>query len=92
MILNITMGGSRKSPQPKVCVNNGQLSLRTQPRVAHANHLDQCQCILINVGVYMGRKQENAYLPNILVISRVTSNPSCEFNFKHIFTKPSGNV
>ena len=40
----------------------------------------------------MGRKQEDAYLPNIVALYRVTSNPYCEFNFKKIFTKPSGNV
>ena len=41
---------------------------------------------------HMGRKQEDAYLPNIKALSRVTSNPYCEFNFKKIFTKPSGYV
>ena len=42
--------------------------------------------------IYMGRKQEDACLPNFMVLYRVISNPYCEFNFKKIFTKPSGNV
>ena len=40
----------------------------------------------------MGKKQEDAYLPNILALSRVTSKPYFEFDLKQIFTKPSGNV
>ena len=32
----------------------------------------------------MGRKQEDAYLPNIKALSRVTSNPYCDFDFKQI--------
>ena len=39
---------------------------------------------------HMGRKQEDAYLPNIKALSRVTSNPYYEFNFKKIFTKTFG--
>ena len=46
----------------------------------------------IYIQLHMGRKQEDAYLPNIVSLYRVTSNPYCEFNFKKIFTKPSGNV
>ena len=45
-----------------------------------------------NGKLHMGRKQEDAYLPNIMGLYSVTSNPYCEFNFKKIFTKPSGNV
>ena len=55
-------------------------------------NIEYCLMENENYKLYMGRKQEDAYLPNVMVLYRVTSNPYCEFNFKKIFTKPSGNV
>ena len=40
----------------KVCVNNGQLYLRTPPHVAHANHLDQVTSANIVGRAFCARK------------------------------------